>query len=64
MKSTEYKVIYLNGNEEIFYCMGVDACFSAATHFANSKSWDARIKYIHDEHGNTYSDFKLTYKTN
>jgi len=63
MKPTEYKVIYLNGNEEMFYCFGIWAAWAAATYYANTKAWDSRIKYIHDTEGHTtYSHFDLTHQ--
>ena len=62
MKHTEYKVVYMNGNEEIFYCSSIYEAWAVSTHFANSRAWDSRIKYIHDEeHSKTYSNFKLSF---
>lgn len=64
MKRTEYKVIYLNGNEEVFYSFGVWAVWAAATHYAESKATDSRIKYIIDTRTEvTYSKFDLSYET-
>ena len=62
MKKTKYKVTFLNGNEQEFYCSGVWAAWAEATHYANEKAWDSRVKYIYDTEGKTtYSKFNLTY---
>jgi len=64
MKHTEYNVIFLNGDTDIFYSMSVMGAFCAATFYMNNKGRDARIKYIEDtENGMTYSNFTLDYKT-
>jgi len=56
MKNYEYKVIYLNGNEETFYCNGfVEAIVLGMAH-AQGKGWDMRIKYITDEKGISIRD--------
>ena len=64
MKDTEYKVVFLNGDEDIFYASSVLACFCAATCYMNNKCRDSRIKYISDKHGNNYKAFDFTYRTN
>lgn len=63
MKNYEHKVIYLNGNEEVFYCGGFVQAIVLAMAFAQQKAWDMRIKYITDEKGTTIRDIEYpTYK--
>jgi len=58
MKKYKYKVIYLNGNEETFTANGfVEAIVKAMSH-AYDKAWDARIKYVEDERGDTITDIE------
>jgi hypothetical protein len=63
MKHSQYKVIYLNGDEDIFYAGSLIGAFCAATFYLNNKGRDSRIKYIEDEFGTVYTNFELTYKT-
>ena len=62
MKTIEYKVIYLNGNEEIFYCIGFREAIITAMKYAIDKGWDIRIKYIADEDGLQIEDIKIEYQ--
>lgn len=65
MKKYKYNVIYLNGNEESFYCNGFQEAIIRAMNFAYEKAWDWRIKYITDEKGVSIKDITLPdYKFN
>jgi len=62
MKPIEYKVIYANGNEEIFYCFGFDEAIVLAMSYAIKKRWgDSRIKYVSSENGTTIKDISINY---
>jgi hypothetical protein len=56
MKNYEHKVIFLNGNEECFYCGGFVEAIVLAMAYAQQKGWDMRIKYVTDEKGTTIKD--------
>lgn len=58
MKKYKYKVVYLNGNEETFLCMGFTQAIIKAMNHAYSQAWDDRIKYITDEKGITIQDIQ------
>jgi len=51
MKHTRYDIIYFNGNEEKFYCMGFTEAIILEMSHAIQKGWDKRIKYITNEDG-------------
>lgn len=63
MKHTEFKVVFVNGDEDVFYSFSVMGVFCAATFYMDNKGRDSRIKYIQDaERGVVYSDFKFDYE--
>lgn len=63
MKNYKHNVIYLNGNEESFYCNGFVQAIVLAMAHAQERAWDMRIKYITDESGTTIRDIEYpTYK--
>lgn len=51
MKKYPFEVIYLNGNEELFYCQTYEQAVILALAHAIQMGWDMRIKYIADENG-------------
>ncbi len=59
MKNYEYKVIFLNGNEEMFYCNGFTQAIILAMAYAQQKAWDMRIKYITDENGTSIKNIEF-----
>lgn len=58
MKATEYKVIYLNGDEKYFYTFSFTYAIVLAMADNISLGKDIRIKYISDEDGNTIKDIQ------
>lgn len=58
MRKYKYHVIYQNGNEETFSCLGFMEAIMRATVHAYDQAWDERIKYITDETGTTITDIK------
>ncbi len=59
MKSTEYEVIYMNGNEGYFYAHGFIEAIVLGMAFAQQKGWDMRIKHITDDKGTTIKDIEF-----
>ena len=53
MKKYKYNVIYLNGNEAMFFCGSFNEAIVKAMAYAYDKGWDWRIKYITDEEKDT-----------
>jgi chorismate-pyruvate lyase len=46
MKEYKYKVIYANGNEQVFICGDFIEAVVCAMKYAIDKAWDRRIKFI------------------
>lgn len=58
MKKIQFEVIFLNGNEEYFYCGGFVEAIVLAMAYAQQKGWDMRIKYVIDENGVKIKDIQ------
>jgi hypothetical protein len=59
MKKYKYTVIYLNDQQDIFYCNGFVEAIILAMARAIENGRDFTIKYITDEKGVTIRDIKF-----
>lgn len=59
MKNYYYHVVFENGKEETFYCIGFVEAIILAMAYAQHMGWDMRLKHITDEKGTTAKDIQF-----